>query len=290
MKRYGFIYNPQSRGGKMTENYRRLQQASQELNARLVRVNNDDNIDDIARELSDKTEVVVACGGDGTVQKVVSGLLFTGKTLGIIPLGSGNDLVKSLGIPSNIDKALKLLTAGNIKSLDVGQCNDSVFVNSLGFGFDGLTNTFAAKMAGLPGNIRYVIAALKANLRHIPFQVKITRQGKSEKRRLIMVAFTNGRVEGGTFWIAPKASVRDGFLELITIKPVNKFLLPFFLSFFVVKRPKLLKAYSKEYVDSCLIEFDHPVPLHIDGEISNTTATSFHITVIPEAIDVICGE
>lgn len=290
MKRFGFIYNPKSNRGRSASTYQALQKIAEDFDdSPIYRVEEQDSIRELTEEILTDVDVVVACGGDGTVQKVVSGLLFTEKTLGIIPLGNGNDLIKSLNIPSGISAASELLKNGDSKPLDVGQCNDSVFVNTLGFGFDGLTNIYAAQIEGVFSSIRYIIAALRANVRHAPFKVTITHEGKSVEKELIMITPANGKVEGGVFWVAPDASVRDGFLDLVMIEPVNKFKLPFLLPLFSLKKPCLIDAYNIQKIDSCLLEFEHPVAVHIDGEIARSTDTSFHISVIPQAVDVICG-
>lgn len=229
MKRFGFIYNPKSQKGKSASIYNYLQDLAESFNnAPVFRVEEDESIEQITRRIINDVDVVVACGGDGTIQKVVSGLLFTDTLLGIIPLGNGNDMIKSLNIPSDISKASRLLINGTTKPLDIGQCNDSIFVNTLGFGFDGLTNAYATQIESMWGKVRFLIAGLKANLRHVPFKVTITTEGSSIEKRLIMITPSNGRVEGGMFWIAPEASVRDGFLDLVMVEPVNKFKLPLF--------------------------------------------------------------
>lgn len=258
-------------------------------NAPLIRVEEQESIHQLTRQIINDVDVVVACGGDGTIQKVVSGLLFTDKSLGIIPLGNGNDMVKSLKIPSDISKAAKLLANGRPKPLDVGQCNDSIFINALGFGFDGLTNTYADQIDSISGNLRFLIAALKANIRHIPFKATVTTGGNSFEKELIMLTASNGRVEGGMFWIAPEASVRDGFLDLVMVESVSKFKLPLLLPLFSLKMPHWVDAYEVQKIDSCLIEFEHPVAVHLDGEVVNSTDTTFHVSVLPQAIDVICG-
>lgn len=287
MKRYGFIYNPVSHGGRNSA-YENLREIISGFNdAPLVRAEVHDDIRELAEKMSEEVDIVVACGGDGTVQKVASGLLYSDSSLGIIPLGNGNDLIKSLEIPSGMAAAARILKRGEIRPFDVGQCNNTIFVNTLGFGFDGLANHYAGRMGGVLRYIRYPAAALKAVFTHIPFNVTITENGESFESRLIMVTAANGRAEGGIFWIAPEASVRDGLLDLVMIKPVQRWKLPFLLPLFCMRKPRLTKAYSVHRVESCEIRFEYPVAVHLDGEMLNTTESTFHISVLPGALNII---
>ena len=85
-------------------------------------------------------DVIVAIGGDGTVNEIIPGMLFSNKPLGIIPGGSGNDFIKSLNIPNNIGAAIEVILKGKASVIDVGKINDTYFANGVGIGFDAAVN------------------------------------------------------------------------------------------------------------------------------------------------------
>jgi len=291
MTRYAFIYNPGSRGGRAEQWVDQLQDHIGTLDqARFIRSELKGDIAGKAAEILPETDVVVACGGDGTVREVASVLAGTSKTMGIIPLGSGNDLCKTLGIPTDLNRSLELLASHNITAIDVGQCNNFIFLNSLGFGFDGLTNRFAAELLNYPPILRYAIAAMKAAGKQIAFNATIdTANAGPEQRSLLMVTLANGKVEGGSFWIAPQADIADGKLEMVTVNPVKKWKIPFLLPFFLFKRADRIPYIKTKKISSLQLQFDQTVAVHADGEIIENAGCDFHIRIKPEDLNVITG-
>ncbi|MDZ7680336.1 MAG: diacylglycerol kinase family protein [Fodinibius sp.] len=163
MTRYAFIYNPGARGGRSESTLHQLQQKLITLShARLFRSQTQGDITSLVEQQRNNYDIFVACGGDGTVREVASGLVNADKKMGIIPMGTGNDLCKTLGIPTDLDKAFKLILRGNGRTIDVGRCNDNIFLNVWGCGFDGLTNRLAYQLNQLPSFLRYALGALKA--------------------------------------------------------------------------------------------------------------------------------
>ena len=287
MKRYGFIYNPEA-GQKASLNI--LQDRVDTLpKANLFSISDKANLPDIIKQISADYDVIVACGGDGTIREVASHLLNTDITLGVIPLGSGNDLVKSLNIPKDLHRAFEILLRGDTINMDVGRCNEFIFLNTLGFGFDGLVNKYSHDCQRLRGVYKYVYSALKANWRRQNITVKIQGQNKSSHQELLMVTIANGRAEGGSFWIAPKASVNDGKLCLVTIKPVSKWLLPLAMPLVWLKRLKWLPQYRVKTIENLQLVFEGNVDIHADGEIIASNQRIFNISVLPAALKVKCN-
>lgn len=290
MKRYAFIYNPAARGGKAERKIKLL--TDQILDwpaARLFRSKQKGDISELVSQLLPEYDVFVACGGDGTVREVASELVCTEKTLGIIPLGTGNDLCKTLKIPVNITDSLAMLRHRESTLVDVGQCNDFFFLNSLGFGFDGLANRYALEMDWLPPLLRYAVAALKATAAQEIFRVQMQDDGAEVSKNIIMATLANGRVEGGSFWISPESSITDGKLEFITIRPVSKWLIPLLLPFFLIKRPAWIPHLQATEVEQVTLVFSEPQEIHADGEIIRTNKSKFDIRLIPGSLHIICG-
>lgn len=290
MKKYGFIYNPAARRNRET-NVDILSKFVEQLpGSKIYYSESREHISELIAKIYNDFEVIVACGGDGTIREVASQLIGKEKTLGIIPLGTGNDLSKTLKIPGDVTAALKLLLNGRTIKIDVGQCNDFIFLNSLGFGFDGLTNFYAHQMEWLPPTLQYVIAALRSNLHHKPFRLKITTEDKTSiDQNLIMATLANGRVEGGSFWIAPEASMTDGKLNLITIRPISRWLIPLLLPLFLLKRGSWIPHVSVQEVERITLSFEDEIAIHADGEILYSNLKEFHISLRTSELDVICG-
>ena len=290
MSRFAYIYNPAARSGKARRELRNLKNhIKKQPHADFYRSEKKGDIAPLVDNLLPDYDVFVACGGDGTVREVAENLVESDKTLGIIPLGTGNDLSKTLKIPADPEKSLELIERQKSTSIDVGKCENILFLNSLGFGFDGLTNRMAFEMQALPPVLRYATAALRAAVKQDPFEVTIEQEGGSTGNKLLMISFANGRIEGGSFWIAPRASITDGKLEMVTISPLNKWLIPFLLPLFLFRKGDWIPHVSSKPVSSVLLDFKQEVEIHADGEIIQMDRKTFSVKVIPRALKVICG-
>lgn len=173
-------------------------------------------------------EMIVAAGGDGTLNEVVNGIGATNSKvrLGLIPLGTGNDFARTLGLPTDLDEAIAVLAAGHTRAIDlVRVTSDKVryFVNVSAGGFSGLVNeklTPAMKKTWGPlAYLRSAVAALP-QLRAYRTKVSFTKGKRSAQSTLSLynVVIANGRYVGGGTLIAPKASIDDGLLDVILIK------------------------------------------------------------------------
>lgn len=287
---YAFIYNPAARRGKSGSKVQALKREIRSVpGATLFQSTYKGDIPKIIEELLPQFDVFVACGGDGTIREVASKLIHTKKKMGIIPMGTGNDLCKTLKIPVDLQKSLELLWCDRSIKMDVGQCNDFIFLNTLGFGFDGLVNRYATEINNIHPLLRYAFAALKATVFHEQFGVGVTTGEITVKQEAIMISLANGRVEGGAFWIAPGASVTDGKIELVIVKSIRKWKIPFYLTLFLLKKPEWIPVVQSKKVDNITVEFDSSVEIHADGEIINNAIDKFHIYMVPNALEVICG-
>lgn len=289
MKRYLFLYNPAAKGGKSELKLERLRAFISEFeDAYLFQSQNVGDITDFVEQNFSKFDVFVACGGDGTVREVAATLINTQKELGIVPLGTGNDLCKTLNIPHKLGQAISVLKQSNAVPIDVGRCNDFIFLNTLGFGFDALTNRYALQMKYLHPYLTYAISALKAVVNHSPFEVTVYKNGKISEEQAIMFSFANGRVEGGSFWIAPRASITDGKLNSVLIRPTVNWLIPILLPFFLFKKPHLIPQVQSAEVEKISLNFNDDVEIHADGDIIKSDSRKFHISLNANALEVIC--
>ena len=290
MKQYLFVYNPAANRYRSTGVFHRVQKlAKKQLdNAAFYVAETKGAISNIVKERAQEFDVIVACGGDGTIRETAIALLEQEALLGIIPMGSGNDLCKSLGIPSDLDKSIALLKNGTSTKVDIGYCNNIYFLNTLGFGFDGLTNKFASESSLKNGFLRYAFGALKANFNRTVFSAEIVfPNGDKILKPIMMLTAANGRVEGGNFCVAPKASMLDGKLDLVILEPVSKWLLPFKLPLFLNGSHLKLKEVQTIQSAECNISFDMPVDIHADGEVIESNEREFKVGVKPGRLAVI---
>ena len=182
-------------------------------------------------------ERVVVAGGDGTASEVVSGLLSSGLAgqvkVGILPLGTGRDLSRTLGIPDDIDEAIDALADGNTRQLDAlriryvdcgGAARESYSINVTSFGLSGLTvEQVANARPVLAGSLAFLVGALSSIIRYRVVRVGIRADGKLVcDEPFVLAAAANGRYFGGGMNIAPDATPDDGLLDLVIIRAMSK--------------------------------------------------------------------
>lgn len=165
---------------------------------------------------------ILAAGGDGTIREVVNGIVGTSTVLGVIPIGSGNDFTKSVGIPRALEAACVTVKQGSVREIDLGRINSGYFANAVGIGFDALATLEANRMQFLRGLPLYLAAVVKATLSYSCPKTVIELDGERLEKPMLMTAVANGQYYGGGFHIAPDAIVDDGQLDVCVIDAVNR--------------------------------------------------------------------
>jgi len=179
------------------------------------------NAAEIAREASAAgTDIVVAVGGDGTVNEVARSLVHTQTALGIIPAGSGNGLARHLCIPMNSSKALEIINQCQIESFDYGVINDLPFFCTCGMGFDAFISLKFAE-AGKRGPITYVENVLREGLKYKPETYEIEDETGTKHYKAFLIACANASQYGNNAYIAPGATMKDGELDVIVMEPFD---------------------------------------------------------------------
>ncbi|MBP7357742.1 MAG: YegS/Rv2252/BmrU family lipid kinase [Prevotella sp.] len=166
--------------------------------------------------------IVVAVGGDGTVNEVARSLVHTDTALGIIPCGSGNGLARHLQIPINIHKGIAIINNCKIESLDYGIINNMPFFCTCGMGFDAFISMKFAE-AGKRGPITYVENVLKEGLNYKPETYIIEDENGKHKYKAFLIACANASQYGNNAYIAPQASMSDGLMDVIIMEPFTMF-------------------------------------------------------------------
>ncbi len=171
-----------------------------------------------ARAIQMGVDVVVAVGGDGTVNEVAKSLVHTSTALGIIPCGSGNGLARHLFIPMSPEGALQVLSDCNIRSLDYGRINGTPFFCTCGVGFDAFVSSKFAE-SGRRGLLTYIENTLREGLKYQPDTYEIEIEGETRKYKAFLIACANASQYGNNVYIAPDASMSDGLMDVTIMEP-----------------------------------------------------------------------
>ena len=176
---------------------------------------------EMAREEAAKgTDIVVAVGGDGTVNEVARSLTHTDTALAIVPCGSGNGLARHLCLPMDVKKSLEIINACKIEDFDYGVINDQPFFCTCGMGFDAFISLKFAE-AGKRGPITYVENVLKEGLKYKPETYEVEDESGARRYKAFLIACANASQYGNNAYIAPGATMKDGEMDVIIMEPFN---------------------------------------------------------------------
>lgn len=170
--------------------------------------------------VEDKVGIVVAVGGDGTVNEVGKALINTDTAIGIIPTGSGNGLARHLAIPMNVKKSLQILNQACIHKLDYGIINGIPFFCTCGMGFDAFISMKFAE-AGKRGVVTYVQKVLEEGLKYEPQTYDIEDNEGVHHYKAFLISVANASQYGNNAYIAPQASMSDGLFNIIIMEPFD---------------------------------------------------------------------
>ena len=165
-------------------------------------------------------DIVVAVGGDGTVNEVARSLVHTETALGIIPCGSGNGLARHLCIPMDIRKALDIINQAQIEAFDYGVINGLPFFCTCGMGFDAFISLKFAE-SGKRGPITYVENVLREGLKYKPETYEIIDDNGTTQYKAFLIACANASQYGNNAYIAPGATMKDGEMDVIVMEPFD---------------------------------------------------------------------
>jgi len=210
--------------------------------------------------------LIVAWGGDGTVNEVASEVAFTGVPIAIVSGGSGNGLARELGVAADPEQALRAAIGARPRTIDVGEIDGRLFVNIAGLGLDAyVASQFNASgtRRGLAG---YIGCTARALLQYVPCRYEITTPGARLTPRALLVTLANSPQFGNGVRIAPAAKVDDGLLDLVVVEERSRLAS-------ICRLPRLLAgsvdriaAWSSRPVEQVTIESDRPMLFHVDGE------------------------
>lgn len=226
MKTLIFI-NPASAGGKAFASRDEITSELDNLGVdHTIHITN--SLNDLVKTAKSKLDSdfsnFIAVGGDGTLHYMVNALAGSNKNLGIIPMGSGNDIAVNLGIPTDIKKCCRIIKEQKIKRLDLGLINDSSYYLCIaGSGFDSEVNDLANNTKyPIKGPSKYTYSVYKTLITFKSKEFTVTYNGNKRKINGMMIASANLPSYGGGMKITPDASPTDGLLDICIIKRMSK--------------------------------------------------------------------
>lgn len=175
------------------------------------------------RAVREGCQVVVALGGDGTVNEVANGIVGSGAALGIVPAGTGCDYIRSLPVPREPLEAARTIYTGRRLPVDAGLVNNRYFLGVTGIGIDAeVCRRVNEDLTWLGGKLAYIAGLLVTLVTYRPQRVRIVMDGETVEEEVMFVAVANARFFGGGMEIAPQADLQDGLLDVCVIKALPK--------------------------------------------------------------------
>ena len=235
--------------------------------------------------VAEGVDVVVAVGGDGTVNEVARCLIHTQTALGIIPCGSGNGLARHLFIPMNPEGALQVLSTCAIEALDYGKINEVPFFCTCGIGFDAFVSSKFAK-SERRGLLTYIENTLREGLRYKPDTYEIEIDGETQHYKAFLIACANASQYGNNVYIAPRASMSDGLMDVTIMEP-----------FTVLEAPQIAIQLFNKTIDknsrirtfkckSMRIHRSQPGVIHFDGD-PKDEGLDLDVRLVPKGIHMV---
>ena len=252
---------------------------------------------DLARSAASDGATLIACGGDGTLNEVVNAVAGLPVKIGILPVGSANDFLKTFQpAKKSSEERIKSFAKSSSRRVDLGRVAFSddrqrLFVNSIGIGFTGRIASAAQSARWLRGELSYAWALGSVLLGYRPLKMHITLDTPDGVVELDEPVFafsvSNGKVEGGKFWISPEADPYDGLLDVCILKAVPKWRVPGY----VLKYLQGIQIHDAEviYCKASSVELFMPEEefMHIDGEVMGRVGGAIGIRAMPRAVDML---
>jgi YegS/Rv2252/BmrU family lipid kinase len=274
-----FIVNPNSGTGSKDAVFSRLESAG----FKVVYTQYQGHAEEIARQATER--IVVAVGGDGTVNEVARGIYGTDKVLGIIPCGSGDGLALHLGISRKFEKALDTVLNGKIYPIDAGTINGRMFFSVCGLGFDAIVSERFAK-SQKRGLISYVELGMEVWREFQPDKYQITIDGKTWESHAALITVANSSQWGNGAKIAPLADISDGLLDVTIADMFTSVEMPALACLLMTGHLDMSHRIHCHKGRDIRISRKASGPAHADGDWFEA-GTEIEIHVIPRALNVL---
>jgi YegS/Rv2252/BmrU family lipid kinase len=285
------IVNPAAAGGRLGRQWPETAQrlAGWGLDAPVVFTEAPGHATELAAAaVADGVTRVVVAGGDGTVCEAAEGLFKAGcGELAILPLGTGNDAARTLGVPQDLEEAARAAANGQIRSVDLIRIGDHVVFNAIGVGLTGDINDRAVRIKWVRGIAVYLLAALSALFRYRIQQVRMLTEDLSYEGSMLILAVHGGPTTGGGFALTPAAVPDDGLLDACLVEEVGP----------IGRLARLVAAMNGTLADKAgthelqapwlELHFSKPLPAHLDGNSVVLEPPMARFEVVPGALQVV---
>lgn len=230
--------------------------------------------------------LVLAWGGDGTINEVGTALMGTETVLGVVPAGSGNGLAAALALPRDPPGAIAAALDGETRLIDAGVMAGRPFFNVAGVGFDAhVARLFNERARGSRGRWPYVSIGVREGCRYAASDYLISLDGRSRRVRALLIVFANGREFGMGARIAPQAELDDGLLDATVIE--DRSVLARFrdVPYLALAMTHRARGVTVSRISSATIETDGPIAIHLDGEPASVERR-LEVGIVPGALRV----
>ena len=276
--KYIFVLNQFSLKNDTNKMINNIEKAckKRKINYKIEVNNNDISTEDILKKYKKSKNIIMAVGGDGTINRVLNGLVGTKNILGYIPHGTGNDFYRA---------NREVLNKG-INTIDLVKINNKYFINIACFGIDAVigNNSEIIHSNIIPKKYRYNFGLLVNFIKYKPRNFIVSINNKSYKDEYTTIVVCNARYYGGGYRVSPNSRLDDGLLEVLLVKKTTKYdmakLIGSMKNAFHLNSPKVQLFQTKELT----IKTDSKISSNIDGE--ELTDNTFNIKLIPNGIDV----
>jgi diacylglycerol kinase (ATP) len=284
-----FLVNRQARRGAQNIEFAAQQLRRSGFELVEVPTENPLQLSEVIRAHERTVDLVIVGGGDGTLNAAIAGVMDTQLPLGILPLGTANDLARTLGIPTNIDLACATIAGRQMKRIDLGWVNGHYFFNVASLGLSvAITNRLTKQTKRRWGVMAYAVAAIQALWKSRPFTATIRSGDRVERVRTIQVTVGNGVYYGGGLAVADDASISDDRLDLYSLEIDGFWRWLHVLPAMYQGRHHLYPYVHAQQGQEFFIDCSRSLSINTDGEIN--TQTPAHFKVIPKAISVLVPE
>ncbi len=239
-------------------------------------------------------DAVVAAGGDGTINEVVNGVLLAAgdrptKPFGILPLGTANDFARMAGLPLDLAGSVGVIAAGHTRQIDGGRVNERFFINNSAAAMEPMVTIENIRMKRLSGEIRYVVALIRALARLTPWQMQITWDGGGYDGPAYLLSVCNSPRTGG-FMMAPGAEIDDGQFDMVFAPQVPKTTVLAVLAGLMrgthINHPAVTFLRTTEIT----LHSRPGTPLHADGEVFTESAEFVHYQILPGQVTLLSSK
>ncbi len=284
-----FIVNPTAGRGTAAKKLPKLEKLleSKGVDHQLLQTTGPGDAQQFAQERRNDFDLVTVFGGDGTMNEVLNGLVGGSTPMAVMPIGTGNDFVRSARLPMKLEPALDNLLNGKPRICDLGVFNgERHFINVVGIGFDAYANMQSRKIKRLKGTAVYVVAVFKTLRQWSAVPMKIEMDDNEIDDHSYLTCIANGWSVGGGLSLAPDAHLQDGLFDVCHVADISS-------GKIVWNFPKLTNGKVNDLEEVTIrrskkvrISSEEPLPMHMDGEIIDGENKVFEVEIIPDGFTI----